>query len=206
MYKIGFIKDKIMFLTLFLSLALFCAVFSKFSYFNAQAVLADGIPKISNNYLRGVEEEKICSELKNSYTESIHGCKYFLYDIDDNIISELNQSHFVSTGDYIRDCRNKTYTVVVTGDIDGNGKVTLTDTVAIKMHFSRTIELEGANFQAADTNGDSRVTATDYLRIKYHIQEKYNIHENEDFSADESSSSEESSSLYDEEDWTSGWM
>ena len=206
MYKISFIKDKIKFLALFLSLALFCTIFYKFSFSNAQAILSDGIPKISNNYLRGIEEETTCYELKNTYTENIHGCEYYLFDIDNNIINKYNQAHLVSTGDYILDGKNKTYTVVVTGDIDGNGKVTLTDTVAIKMHFSRTIELEGANFQAADTNGDSRVTATDYLRIKYHIQKKYNIHDNEDFPADEPSSSEESSNLYDEENWTSGWM
>ncbi len=206
MCKISLKKDKIKFIALFLSLSLFCSLFYNVSFSDVQASSTDEIPKISDNFLRGVKEETTCSELKNLYTESIHGYKYYLYDIDDNIISVLNQSHLVSTGDYIRDVTNKTYTVVVTGDIDGNGKVTLTDTVAIKMHFSRAIELEGANFAAADTNGDSRVTATDYLRIKYHIQEKFNIHDNEDFSADESSSADDSSSKYDEEDWTSGWM
>ena len=176
-------------------------------YANADSSLSGDVPVISNNYLRGVKEGLSCAQFKKNYTYDIHGSEYDLYSFENgHIITVTNVVHIVSTGDYIVDGFNNRYTVVVTGDIDGDGKINVTDTAAIKAHFSKTITLENENFEAADTNNDGRVTATDYIRIKYHIQMKYNIHDNESFSPDESSSSEADNTSDPEEGWTSGWM
>ncbi len=185
-----------------LSLALVISAFS--FYASADSSLADDFPVISNNYLRGVKEGLTSIKLHKNYTDALHGCSYDLYDIDGNYISNANIAHIVSTGDYIIDGKRNTYTVVVTGDIDGNGKVNIADTAVIKAHFAKTITLDGAAYEAADTNNDGRVAATDYIRIKYHIQSKYDIHDNESFSPDESIPDPDTG--YDENNWTSGWM
>ncbi len=199
----NFKTSKFKFFILVLTLSVFCSAVSNRFFCNADSDLSNGVPSISDSYLRGIGERTTCEQLKSVYTEKIHGSQYRLRDIDGNIINSSDKSHYISTGDYIEDGMKNKYTVVVTGDIDGNGKIAITDTVALKMHFSRTIELQGANYQAADSNNDSRVTATDYIRIKFHIQQKYNIHENEDFSSDDSSSDGFNS---EEDDWTSGWL
>ena len=169
----------------------------------ADDITGDG-PVISENYLRGIKEELKCSELKNLYSESKHGCQYNLFDYDGNFISTSNVGHVVSTGDYIRDINGNAYTIVVTGDVDGNGQVDITDTAAIKLHFSKKITLKDAAFEAADTSNDGRISATDYLKIKYHIQVKHNLYDDESFAPD-ASNEPDTSDKYDESGWTSGW-
>ena len=57
-------------------------------------------------------------------------------------------------------------TVVVLGDVNGDGKLTSTDYVQIKKHFTKDITLKGASLRAADVTGDGAILSTDYLKIK----------------------------------------
>ena len=59
---------------------------------------------------------------------------------------------------------NKAYTLVVTGDVNGDGKITLTDVVALQSHVLDKKKLEGAYREAADLNGDGYVTLTDVVK------------------------------------------
>ncbi len=163
-------------------------------------------PVISDNYLRGIGEGLKCDAFKKIYTKSAHGCDYDVYNRNGEVITVANVSHIISTGDFIVDVKNNLYTIIVTGDINGNGKVETSDTALLKMHFAATYTLTGAIEEAADTNNDSQVNAGDYIRIKYHIQSKYNIHENESYNPDEQSSDEPYSNPYDESGWTNGWQ
>ena len=160
---------------------------------------------ISENYLRGAKAGMSSSQLKKAYTSSMHGCEYDLYDVKGYYISTTNVGHRVSTGDYIQDSKGKKYTVIVTGDIDGDGRITITDTAAIKMHFAGTITLENELFQAANVEANNRINTTDYLRLKFYIQEVYDIYSNEFFTPDEMTSEDNSSVYGDESGWTSGW-
>ncbi len=69
----------------------------------------------------------------------------------------------------------KRLTVVVTGDINGDGKITLTDMLIAKALVLKKTTLTGAAAQAADTNNDQNVSITDYLQIKAQILGKSNI-------------------------------
>ncbi|MBQ2062081.1 MAG: InlB B-repeat-containing protein [Oscillospiraceae bacterium] len=55
--------------------------------------------------------------------------------------------------------------IVVTGDVNGDGSVTLTDMVQLRAHLLGRGELTGAYYQSADLNGDSQVTLTDFVQI-----------------------------------------
>ena len=58
----------------------------------------------------------------------------------------------------------QTLTVVVTGDINGDGKCTLTDMVQLRSHLLGKSKLSGAALQAADINGDGQCTLTDMVQ------------------------------------------
>ena len=57
-----------------------------------------------------------------------------------------------------------TYTLVVLGDLNGDGKVSITDVVAIQSGVLGKQTLEGAYAQAADLNGDGKVSILDVVK------------------------------------------
>ena len=61
------------------------------------------------------------------------------------------------------------YTIVMIGDINGDGKISPADYVKIKNNIMGTNSLEGVFNIAADVNGDSKVTPADYVKVKNHI-------------------------------------
>ena len=67
------------------------------------------------------------------------------------------------------------YTVVVKGDVNGDGKIYATDYVKVKNHIMGKSKLVGAYYMAADINNDSQIYATDYMKIKNHIMGKNKI-------------------------------
>lgn len=74
----------------------------------------------------------------------------------------------------------KTYTVIVTGDTSGDGKITITDMIAVKAHILKKDMLSGVYLKAADVagqagGGDGNVTITDFIKVKAHILKKETI-------------------------------
>jgi hypothetical protein len=68
-----------------------------------------------------------------------------------------------------------TYTAVVTGDTNGDGKISVTDMLAAKAHILKKSTLTGAVAQAADTSGDKAISITDFLQLKAHILGKSTV-------------------------------
>ena len=56
------------------------------------------------------------------------------------------------------------------GDINGDGKVIVTDYTAVLRHVKKTAALEGYAFDCADVNGDGKVIITDYTAILRHVK------------------------------------
>ena len=69
-------------------------------------------------------------------------------------------------------------TVIVTGDVNGDGKITITDMMAVKLHVLEKTLLTGIYLEAADTQNDGNVSITDFMQIKFHILEKSAIEAN----------------------------
>lgn len=57
-------------------------------------------------------------------------------------------------------------TVLVRGDCNGDGKLTLTDMMQVKAHLLKKTELNGALLLAADYSGDGNVSLTDFVQVK----------------------------------------
>ena len=73
---------------------------------------------------------------------------------------------------------NKTYakyTVIVTGDISGDGKINITDLISIKSHILKKSKLTGYKAMGGDVNGDGKINITDFIKIKGYILKKNSI-------------------------------
>lgn len=67
------------------------------------------------------------------------------------------------------------YTVVIKGDVNGDGYIYATDYVQIKNHIMGKTSLKGAYLLAADIDNDNNIYATDYVKIKNYIMGKGTI-------------------------------
>ena len=87
--------------------------------------------------------------------------------------TEVPGSALVGTGMEVRIMDGDTVTVsataVVTGDINGDGKITVTDFVQMKAHLLKKSTLQGASAHAADTSGDGNISVTDFVQMKAHL-------------------------------------
>lgn len=90
-----------------------------------------------------------------------------IFDKDGNVVSGTT---VVATGmtAVIMDegTATKQYTVVVTGDTNGDGKINITDMIAVKAYILNKSDLTGAYEKAADVNGVGGVNITDFIKIK----------------------------------------
>ena len=64
------------------------------------------------------------------------------------------------------------YSVVVRGDLNGDGKMSALDYVKIRNYLDGANSLSGAYLKSADTSGDGRVTALDYVKVRNHLDGK----------------------------------
>ena len=60
----------------------------------------------------------------------------------------------------------KRYTVIVTGDTNGDGKINITDMIAVKACTLKKSGLSGAYEKAGDVNGDGKINITDFIKVK----------------------------------------
>ena len=72
----------------------------------------------------------------------------------------------------------ETYSIVIYGDVDGNGRITAVDYVLVKNHIMGTNRLNGASYKAADVNRDGSISAVDYVNIKNYIMGTNNVIQN----------------------------
>lgn len=64
---------------------------------------------------------------------------------------------------------SKTYTVVLYGDVNGDGKVNAQDLLKVQKHILGINKLTGYGLKAADTSKDNKVNAQDLLKVQKHI-------------------------------------
>ena len=65
----------------------------------------------------------------------------------------------------------KTYTIVIYGDVNSDGKITSADYIAIKNHIMDIKKLSTLEQIYADASRDNKVSSADYIAIKNHIMD-----------------------------------
>lgn len=130
---------------------------------------------VKDKYLYGIPERTTPEKLKNVLPAA----------------EPKTNDKYIKTGDTVV-IGDKSYTVVILGDVDGDGYITSIDYQRVKMHYLGTYTITGeANLLAAcDDDLDGKIKAVTYLMIKRHVLGNYNM--NIDYTGDESG-------------WTSGW-
>lgn len=107
-------------------------------------------PTPSGNYLTGVSPSTSVSAMNRA--------GYTIYNGSAKVTSGL-----VGTG-MTAVSSSATVTIVVTGDVSGDGKITITDVVKLQKSVVGSGSLSGAYAKAADINGDGKVTITDVVQ------------------------------------------
>ncbi|MBO5358250.1 MAG: hypothetical protein J6A78_02910 [Clostridia bacterium] len=92
---------------------------------------------------------------------------------------EISGDVVIGTGTVVKildgDTVKAEYTVIVTGDTNGDGNITITDMIAIKAHVLEKTLLSGVYAIAADTSGDDKISITDFIQVKSKILGKSEI-------------------------------
>ncbi len=78
----------------------------------------------------------------------------------------LNDDGILATGMKLKLDENIEYTLVITGDINKDGRISITDLAKLKLHIIEKDVLQDCRYLAADINGDDRVSITDLAKLK----------------------------------------
>ena len=92
--------------------------------------------------------------------------------------NEIAENELVGTGMTMKVKRNNeeiSLTLVVMGDLDGDGKVTAVDLSTLNQAILKTVKLEDAEFKAADLDDSKKLTATDLSTINDTILENITL-------------------------------
>lgn len=82
--------------------------------------------------------------------------------------TEVNDDELIATGMILRITKDEEsieLKIAVTGDTNGDGKVSITDLTQVNRHLLETVKLENEYFLAADYNDNGDVTITDLSNI-----------------------------------------
>ena len=86
--------------------------------------------------------------------------------------SELNADSIIGTGCIIEvtdESGTSTYTIIIRGDVNGDGKVNLQDLLLVKKDILGMNKLVGNQLKAASIGGDTEVSLKTYLAVKKYI-------------------------------------
>ena len=83
----------------------------------------------------------------------------------DNNGKIMSEEETISTGNKIQ-IENTTYIAIVCGDVNGDGKVNVTDLVQMKKHFIGKEILNKTSAMATDIDANGKLTSTDVLNLK----------------------------------------
>ena len=61
------------------------------------------------------------------------------------------------------------------GDVNGDGKISVSDMATIRLHLLGKYTLSGNAFSSADVNGDNKITVSDMATVRLHLLGKYTI-------------------------------
>lgn len=136
--------------------------------FSPDASVKEGAAvKLEEQYANGLAAGQTVTELEAMFDGEIT-----VKDTKGNIITDdtlLGTGCVINTG-------TQEYTIVILGDVKGDGKIDSKDYLFIKRAFLGTIELTDAQIKAACIDGGSAPAAKDYLKVKRYILGTYDLY------------------------------
>lgn len=132
--------------------------------------ISSSVYRISGSYLRSIPSGTTARQL----LQGLSPAAYLSVSVSgDSLVGTGTTISYVHDGQTIQ-----TLTAVVTGDLNGDGRVSISDIVCLQAHLLGKRPLEGAAFQAADVNGDGQVSIADIIRLQSHLLGRSSIQPN----------------------------
>lgn len=141
-----------------------------------ELTLNDDTYTLEDGKLTGLQEKTAIADVMSSVANAE---KAKIFDVDGNEVTDT--AKYIGTG-YTIEYNGKKTTVIVLGDVNGNGQVDAFDYALIKRHYLESftltdIQLLAANVTSSDdATGVNGIGSYDYLFIKRHVLETYNIY------------------------------
>ena len=133
--------------------------------------ITSGVQTITNGYLSKIPVGMTVAQLlQNIDQENVQVVRNGTAVKPDTKVGTGMQVQLLHNGNVV-----DVLTIVVTGDTNGDGNVTVTDMLAAKAHVLKKSVLADAAAKAGDTNGDGAISITDFIQIKAHILGKSQI-------------------------------
>lgn len=130
--------------------------------------------KVSGNYVTNIEANSDLSNLINSVTNKYHFATITVKEANGTTVTE----GIVKTGQIITITNfgiTSTFTVVIYGDVSGDGQINIVDLLAIQKHLVKSKTLIDQYLNASDLNKDNVVDIRDLLLEQKHIVGAYTI-------------------------------
>ncbi len=132
--------------------------------------------KSDNDYIYGISKNNTALTIINNILKISPSSTVTITSFNGDFIPNNTK---LATGQMItiETTNNETqaYDIVVTGDVNGDGQVTILDLLKIQKHLLKAATLSDSYLKAGDTNFDKSVTILDLLRIQKSILGKLNL-------------------------------
>ncbi len=119
--------------------------------------------EIEDNVIKGVAAGSTATDIKNNIKTNA------TVEVLDKDGQALADNAVIGTGSIIKVDGKDSYTVIVKGDLSGDGQVTILDLAKVKYHLIEEVKLTDAYLTAADINNDGEVGLTDMVLIIKHV-------------------------------------
>ncbi len=129
--------------------------------------LGSDIYTVSDGIISGVAENTTVEELALGLVNSISDIT--VYDKNGKVRENGEVSTGMKVSPIIGGTVYDTAAIVIPGDVNSDGSVTVADYTQVRLHLLEMKTLAGSALQAADANKDGKVTISDYLAIRVHI-------------------------------------
>lgn len=119
--------------------------------------------KTSGSYFQGVGLQTNASSIINNIASV--GGEAVIKDANGNNVTDaiLGTGYTVTISN---SKGNKTYTIVINGDTNGDGKTSAVDLLHVQKVLLGTYNLNNAYYEAGDTNDDGKISAIDLLQVQ----------------------------------------
>lgn len=115
------------------------------------------------NYITKIAEETSVSDFKKNITAYVN---MEFYSLGNDLLADLD---YITSGTRVRLSDNSEYTLVVTGDVNSDGKVSVIDLSRLKLRIIGLTTLDDYQTEAADVNYDGKLSITDLSNLKMYL-------------------------------------
>ena len=131
-------------------------------------LFSSSVYTIGAKYITGVSLMTKTAEFKSRFSTS--NCSVQVLGPDGK---EKKPEEYVGTGCVVRfstaDKAVGSYEVVIYGDINGDGKISIIDLARVQRHILGVVKLSDAYLESGDCNKDGRISIIDLARVQRHI-------------------------------------